>query len=71
METLSHHKRFDKASKCKFGCSSASFLGHVISQPEAGVCMDCLPLTNERMQRRARMCGIVCSFIGLANSAGT
>ena len=29
-ETLRHHKLYAKASKCQFGRSSVSFLGHVI-----------------------------------------
>ena len=38
LEKLRHHKLYTKASRCQFGRSSLSFLGHVIS--ECGVAVE-------------------------------
>ena len=38
LETLRHHRRYAKASKCQFGRSSEGFLDHVIS--ERGVAVE-------------------------------
>jgi hypothetical protein len=38
LNTLKHHRRYAKASKCQFSRSSVAFLGHEIS--ERGVAMD-------------------------------
>ena len=40
LETLQHHKLYDKASKCQFCSSFVGSLGHIISASGPGLAID-------------------------------
>ncbi len=65
LETLRHHKLYAKASKCHFGRSSASFLGHVIS--EHGVAVDPSKVAAIAERAPPTTCKEFRRFVGLAN----
>ena len=65
LETLRHHKLYAKASKCHFGRSSVSFLGHVIS--EHGVAVDPRKVAAIAEWAPPTTCTEVRRFVGLAN----
>ncbi len=69
LETLRHHKLYDKASKCHFGRFSVSSLGHVISE-------HCVAVDPRNLSRKVAAiaewapptaCTEVRSFVRLAN----
>ena len=64
LETLRHHKLYAKASKCHFGRSSVSFLGHVIS--ERGVAVDPRKVAAVAEWATPTSCTDVRRFVGLA-----
>ena len=68
LEALRHHKLYAKASKCHFGRSSVSFLGHVIS--ERGVAVDPRNVAAVAEWATPTSCTVVRRFVGLANYYG-
>ena len=65
LETLWHQKLYAKASKCQFGSSSVSFLGHVIS--ERCVAVDPRKVAAVAEWAMSTSCTDVHRFAGLAN----
>ena len=59
LETLRHHTHYAKASKCQFGSSSVSFLGHVISERGVAVDPGKVAAVAEWAPRRARTCAVL------------
>jgi len=64
LTVLQHHQLFVKRSKCAFGVSSISYLGHIIS--EAGVAMDSAKVQAVADWPQPRSARAVRGFLGLA-----
>ena len=65
LETLRHHQLYAKASKCEFGRSSVSCLGHIISARVVAV--DPCKIEAIRAWARPVSCTDVRRFVGLSN----
>ena len=65
LETLRHHKLYAKASQCRFGRSSVSFLGHAISG--RGVAVDPRKVAAVAEGATPTSCTDARRLVGLAN----